>query len=429
MLHRAPGHLSGIPLRRVAVPRDLAAITSRGEETDPREAGMTPAAVERIWRGVEALFRSGVHPAVALCVRRNGVVVLDRALGWERGVAGDEAGEPEPARPGTPFCVYSASKAITATVIHLLVDRGTLHLDDRVAEYVPQFATPALDRITIDHVLSHRAGIPLIPRDLVDLDRLADTGLLLDAIPKLKVAHAAGAALSYHAVTGGFVLGEVVKQATGKDIRDVVAAEILRPLGFRWTGYGVAAEDVAAVGRNYPTGPPVLPPLSLMLTRVLGMPVDDVTRAGNDPRFLAAVIPAANVVTTANELSRFYEILRQAGTLDGVQLLRPETIRAAVVERSYHEIDRSLGVPLRHASGYMLGARLLGLFGPDTDDAFGHLGFTNVMGWADPRREITVGLITSGKPVLAPHLPSLWNVTRLIGAAAPKVRTPLLYAS
>lgn len=429
MLHRTPGRLTGPPLRRVGVPADLGSVTTRGDEADPREAGMTRAGVERIWRGIETLFRSGVHPAIELCVRRNGVVVLDRALGWERGVAPGEDGGPEQAQPGTPYCVYSASKAVTATVVHLLVDRGTLHLDDRVADYVPQFATPHLDRITIDHVLSHRAGIPLIPRDLVDLDRLADTALLLDAIPRLKVAHAAGAALSYHAVTGGFVLGEVVKQATGKDIRDVLTAEILRPLGFRWTNYGVAAGDVAAVGRSYPTGPPVLPPLSLVMARVLGLPVDDVTRAGNDPRFLAAVVPAANVVTTANELSRFYEILRQGETLDGVQLLRPETIRAALVERSYHEIDRSLGVPLRHASGYMLGARLLGLFGPDTDDAFGHLGFTNVMGWADPRREITVGLITSGKPVLTPHLPSLWNVTRLIGAAAPKVPAPLLYAS
>jgi CubicO group peptidase (beta-lactamase class C family) len=429
VLRRTPGRLGGAPLRRIGVPRDLAAITTTGVEADPHEAGMTPAAVERIWRGVEALFRSGVHPAIGLCVRRNGVVVLDRALGWERGADPAEDRAPEVARPGTPYCVYSASKAVTATVVHLLVDRGTLHLDDHVADYVPQFAAPQLDQITIDHVLSHRAGIPLIPRDLVDLDRLADTDVLLDAIPKLKVAHAAGAALSYHAVSGGFVLAEVVKQATGKDIRDVLTAEILRPLGFRWTSYGVAADDVEAVGRNYPTGPPVLPPLSLMLSRTLGMPVDDVTRAGNDPRFLAAVVPAANVVTTANELSRFYEILRRGGTLDGVQVLRPETIRAALVERSYHEIDRSLGAPLRHASGYMLGARLLGLFGPDSDDAFGHLGFTNVMGWADPRREITVGLITSGKPVLAPHLPSLWNVTRLIGAAAPKVRAPLLYTA
>ena len=427
MLHRSPGRLSGGPLRQVAVPRNLAAITTIGQEADPSEAGMTPAAVERIWRGVESLFRSRVHPAVALCVRRNGLVVLDRAIGWERGVDGAEGIEPQPVRLDTPFCVYSTSKAITATVVHLLADRGTLHLDDKVADYVPQFAAPQLNRIAIDHVLSHRAGIPLIPRDLIDLDRLADTNVLLEAIPRLKVAHAAGAALSYHAVSGGFVLGEVVKQATGKDIRDVLAEEILRPLGFRWTNYGVAAEDFDAVGRCYPTGPKPLPPLSTMLTRVLGLPVDEVTRAGNDPRFLAAVIPAANVVTTANELSRFFEILRLGGTLDGVQLLRPATVRGAIIERSYHEIDRSLGAPLRHASGYMLGAKLLGLFGPDTDDAFGHLGFTNVMGWADPRREITVGLITSGKPVLAPHLPSLWNVTRLIGGAAPKVRTPALY--
>ena len=67
--------------------------------------------------------------------------------------------------------------------------------------------------------------------------------------------------------------------------------------------------------------------------------------------------------------------------------------------------------PLRHASGYMLGAKQLSLYGPDTEMAFGHLGFTNVLGWADPRRELAVGLVTTGKPALAPHLPDLRTLT------------------
>ena len=69
----------------------------------------------------------------------------------------------------------------------------------------------------------------------------------------------------------------------------------------------------------------------------------------------------------------------------------------------------------------MLGAKVISLFGPDTDLAFGHLGFTNVLGWADPERALAVGLITSGKPILHPGLPDLWALTREIGRAAPKV--------
>jgi len=69
----------------------------------------------------------------------------------------------------------------------------------------------------------------------------------------------------------------------------------------------------------------------------------------------------------------------------------------------------------------MLGARALSLFGPDTEEAFGHLGFTNVLGWADPERALSVGLMTSGKPMLHPALGDLWLLTRAIGQEAPKV--------
>ncbi len=76
---------------------------------------------------------------------------------------------------------------------------------------------------------------------------------------------------------------------------------------------------------------------------------------------------------------------------------------------------------MRHSAGFMLGADAMSLFGPDTDKAFGHLGFTNVFGWADPERDLSVGLITSGKPILHPGLPLLWALTRRIGREARKV--------
>ena len=76
---------------------------------------------------------------------------------------------------------------------------------------------------------------------------------------------------------------------------------------------------------------------------------------------------------------------------------------------------------MRHSAGFMLGADALSLFGPDTDKAFGHLGFTNVLVWADPELGLAVGLITSGKPILHPGLPQLWALTRRIGTEAGKL--------
>ena len=74
--------------------------------------------------------------------------------------------------------------------------------------------------------------------------------------------------------------------------------------------------------------------------------------------------------------------------------MEPETIRNALVEQSHLEVDLSLVFPTRFCYGFMLGANLVSLYGRDTDDAFGHLGFTNILGWADPERGISVGLVT-----------------------------------
>ena len=418
------------PLRRVPVPRDLEPLTTRSPRERPaEEGGMTQDGVERIWAATERLFRHGVHPAITLTVRREGVVVLDRSLGWARGVGPEEPDDavPVPATPDVPYCIFSASKAVTATVIHLLDERGLLHIGDRVGEYVPEFVGPGKHRITIDHVLSHRAGIPNIPGSAIDMDRIRDHDFVMQHLNEALVRTRPGSRLSYHAISGGFVLAAIVRAVTGKELRDVLREEILDPLGFRWMDYGVAERDLPAVGTAHPTGLPPVPPLSTALNRAFGMPLDAVTRISNDPRFLTAEIPSGNVVATADELSRFMELLRRGGELDGTRIMDARTIRRAIIERSHHEVDLTLGAPLRHASGYMLGAKALGLYGPDTESAFGHLGFTNVLAWADPRRATSVALVNSGKPALAPHLPDLWNLTRRIGLEAPKVERPVLF--
>jgi CubicO group peptidase (beta-lactamase class C family) len=405
------------PMRRIRVPRDLDAITTVGDEA---AGGLRAGGAERIWQATQALFRSGVHPAITLCVRCEGEVVLDRAIGWAK------LEDREPARPGTPFVIFSASKAMTATVAHLLDERGLIHIDDRIVEYLPEYGRHGKDAITIEHVLSHRAGVPNLPGEVLKIENIDDHDLLLEAMCDAKPSTRPGKLLAYHAVSGGFIIGEIVRRVTGRGIREVLAEEVLDPLGFRWGNYGVAPEDVERVGRSYPTGLPPLPPVSTILERALGLPPDEITRTSNDPRFLTGVVPAANVVTTANELSRFFELLRCGGELDGVRVMEARTIRRAIVERAYREIDLTLGAPLRHACGFMLGAEVLSLFGPDTELAFGHLGFTNVLGWADPERALSVGLITSGKPILHHGLADLWNLTRRIGLEAPKVRRPAL---
>ena len=416
--------LVGDPLRRIRVPRDLHAVSARAAEAgDLKALGMTPAGVERIWAGVERLYRSGFYPAIALCVRREGEVVLDRAIGHARGNGPADPAHATrvPATPRTPFVIFSASKVMTTVVVHLLEERGLLHVGDRVCEYIPEYAANGKDVITIEQLLSHRAGVPNLPAEAFDLDRFGDREFRLKILCAARPSSRPGKLLSYHAVSGGFIIAEIVQRVTGSSIRTVLGREILKPLGFRWGNYGVSARDVGRVALSYPTGPPALPPLSTVLQRALGIPPDQITIRSNDRRFLTGVVPSGNVVTTANEFSRFFELLLAGGELDGVRILQPRTIRRAISERAFREIDFSLVAPLRHASGFMLGASAFSLFGPDTEEAFGHLGFTNVLGWADPERALSVGLMTSGKPFLHPALGELWLLTRAIGQEAPKV--------
>jgi CubicO group peptidase (beta-lactamase class C family) len=195
---------------------------------------------------------------------------------------------------------------------------------------------------------------------------------------------------------------------------------VRKPLGFRWLSYGVAPADVSQVATNYVTGPPVLPPFSYLFRRGLGVGFHEAVAMSNDPRFLTGLVPAANVVATADEFSRFYQLLLDGGTLDGVRVFDPRTIRRATSEQSYLEFDFTLGLPFRYGMGFMLGAQWLSLYGPDTLHAFGHLGFTNIICWADPERDVAAALMTSGKPFIYPELYYLFDVLRQIGLACPK---------
>jgi CubicO group peptidase (beta-lactamase class C family) len=409
------------PLRRIRVPDDLDAVTTIGEEADPGEVGAD--GVRRIWRDAVDLYRSGVHPAVQVCVRRDGAVILDRSIGHARGNGPHDPadGDKLPATPESPFLIYSGSKAITARVVHKLDERGALDISDPVCRYIPGYERHGKAEITIAHVLAHRAGVPNLPREAADLDRVDDREFIVRAIADAKPFARPGRFLAYHAVSGGYILGEVVHQATGLDIKAVLEQEFLGPLGFRWNSYGVAPADLPEVAINYVTGPPTGPPLSQLLTRALGLPLDELVAATNEARFQTAIIPSANVVTTARELSRFFEIFRQGGELDGVRVMAPETILHALTEQSHMEADLSLGFPSRFSYGLMLGARVLSLYGRDTQHAFGHLGFTNMLGWADPQRALSCAVLTNGKPILYPELHRFYGLMQRITTESPKV--------
>ncbi len=392
-------------------------VTSRSpQEEDPAAAGLSVSDVDAMWRSVVRLYQTGLHPAIALCVRRRGRVVLDRAIGHLRGNApGADAREAKTlVRHDALFNFFSASKAVTAMVMHLLDERSLLHLDDAVAEYFPEFAKHGKEGITIRHLLTHRAGIPSVPGAGIDLATISDRDRLLQILCEAKPLSVPGRRLAYHAVTGGFVLGEVVRRVTGRDLRQVLRDEVLAPLGFRTFGYGVPVDRVEEVAQNAFTGLPALPPQSWALERAIGVGVREAAEMSNDPRFLTAVVPSGNVIGTAEEASRFFQVLLEGGALGGVRVFSERTVRRAVREQSYLEVDSFIGMPIRYAMGFMLGGEHFSPYGPRTGRAFGHIGFTNTIAWADPDRDLSVGLMTSGKPFITPGQIAWLNVARTI---------------
>jgi CubicO group peptidase (beta-lactamase class C family) len=411
---------------RAPVHDDLDAVTTirHDAEVDARRVGVDPAGIEQIWSAVRDVYRAGIHPAIQVCLRRRGEIVLDRAIGYSHGAGPSDGPGAKKVRatPDTPFNIFSASKPMVAMAIHLLNERHLLHLDDPICHFIPEFAAHGKRWVTVRHVLAHRSGIPTLDEDVLDLRLLEDTRnrealrLLCDA----EASSRAGGRLAYHAITGGFLLGEIVHRVSGKPLRRFLDDEIRGPMGWRWMNYGVGRRDVKRVAKNYFTGLPVVPPLKQAMKRILGMDFVDVVDASNDPRFLMGVLPSANLMATAEEQSEFYELLRCGGETRGVRIFDPLTIWRATSEQSYMEVDYTLGAPIRYGMGFMLGGESVGLFGPETEHAFGHVGFTNVIAWADPQRELSAAILTNGKPLLFPEMLRVTTLMQTIAEVFPK---------
>ncbi|HWS93639.1 MAG TPA: lipase LipE [Mycobacterium sp.] len=410
------------PDGRIRVPGDLDAVTCIAEED---HSEIDSAAVERIWQATRHWYQAGMHPAIQVCIRQHGRVVLNRAIGHGWGNAPTDAPNAEkvPVTTETPFCVYSAAKAMTATVVHLLVERGFFSLDDRVCEYIPSYTSHGKHRTTIRHVLTHSAGVPFPTGPRPDVTRADDHEYAQQKLGELRPFYRPGLVHIYHALTWGPLMREIVYAATGKEIREILATEILDPLGFRWTNFGVAKNDLPLVAPSHATGRPLPPVIAQLFRKAIGGTVHEIIPYTNTPLFLTTIVPSSNTVSTAHEMSRFAEIWRRGGELDGVRVMSPETMYGAVTECRRLRPDFAVGLmPARWGTGFILGTNRFGPFGRNAPGAFGHLGLVNIAVWADPERGLAAGVISSGKPGRDPEARRYTALMDTIAAEMPVVR-------
>jgi len=389
------------------VPEDLSTVITidSSQEVSPKHAGMSIEGVQAIWDSILDMYRTGIYPGISICMRRRGKIVLKRAIGHARGNGPDDPKICEKVllTPDTPICQFSASKAVTAMIAHLLVERGAINLTDPISYYIPGFGFYGKENTTIYHILSHHGGIPTLPAK-ADPELLFDPEGFVRMLCDKKPDAPGGRRMAYHAITGGFIIGEIVQRVTGMNIRKFLRETIQRPLRFKYFNFGMDEEDMPKVAMNYSTGFPVVFPLSVVVKRALGAPWNDVVRVSNDPRFLKTIIPAGNLYANADEMCQFFELMLREGVLNGVRIFEPLTIRRAIMESDSMKLDPTMMVPMRYSAGMMLGASPVGMYGPYTSKAFGHLGFINIFCWADPERDLSCALLTTGKSLLGPHL-------------------------
>ena len=402
--------------KTINVPKNLSSVSTLNlsEEVEPELAGMTRAGIDALWSGVEAYYKTGVHPGIALCIRRKGKIILKRAIGHVDCGPGDDSQDTPLLSPDTPICQFSASKAVTAMLVHALVENGQIHLKDPVSHYIPEFGANGKENITIEHVLSHRSGFPSVPNDIetkVLFDFNEVVRLICESEPKSLPGHT----VAYHAITGGFILGELIKRVTGMNIREFLRKTIKYPLGFKYFNYGADGHDIKDIAVNYSTGLPVVFPFSTLFRYSLGRPWNEIVEISNQPQFLEAIIPAGNLIATADEMSQFFQLLLNGGSINGTRIFEPLTVKRALLEAAQIRLDKTMVLlPMRYSAGMMLGSNPVSLFGPFTPQAYGHWGFFNSFSWADPEREIAVSLLNTGKVFLGPHLVQHFKLLHLI---------------
>ena len=331
----------------------------------------------------------------AVCVYLDGVRVVDCWGGW--------ADRPR-ARPWTAdtiVSVASTTKGLVALCAHMLAERGKLDLDAPVARYWPEFAQAGKQDIPVRWLLSHRAGLPAIRRDL-PAGALFDWTAMIEAIAASAPWWTPGERHGYHAITFGHLIGEIVRRVDGRSVGTFLRAEVTGPLRADFF-IGVPAEaDARAAEVLAPAPPPAGEPT--IWDTILADPASVSGRTFlNPPRppdlvntraWRAAEIPAANGHASARGVARVYAALARGGELDGLRLLAPATIDRAIEEQARGR-DAVLTLPTRFASGFMLGLPG-GIFecGPGRR-TFGHPGRGGSIGFADPDARLAFGYVTN----------------------------------
>jgi CubicO group peptidase (beta-lactamase class C family) len=304
---------------------------------------------QRIQGAVDELVESGTERGLQVAVYRHGEQVVDAVAG----IADPETGRP--VASDTPFYAYSVGKGATSSVAHVLVERGLFGYDTPVVELWPEFGANGKESATVRHVLTHTVGVPGIPAETTPED-LCDWDGMCAAIADSEPWWEPGTKTAYHAYPFGYIVGEIVRLATGKLISQVLKEEVAEPLGVADELYfGMPESELGRLARledvegseEFLAAMPDDAPFFKLGPRA----TTPTAEFGNRKDILMADIPAGGK-TSARATARMYAALMDE--VDGVRLVSPERLRE-ISAPAFSGVDQIMGNPVTWALGYSVG--------------------------------------------------------------------------
>lgn len=340
----------------------------------------------------------------ALTVYHKGQCVVD-IWGGTRNRDGD------PWQADTLAMSFSTTKGVASTLLHILADEGLLNYDDPVSKHWPEFGQKAKQEITIRQLLCHEAGLYHIREMIEDAEQMMDWEYMVGALENARPIHTPGATNGYHALTFGWLIGEIIRRVTGKSFAQVLQEKITAPLMLDGLYVGLPenqmarrAELVNSVGKGR-TGLSVdrnvqrivlklvsqgLKTVKIDLDQTVSalVPKGAIYLDFNQKDFVAACLPAANGMFTSRSLAKLYAALANGGEIEGVRI-----ISRRAVQNMMEIQNRTLGQVIPVPMHWRLGFHRVFALGANTSTCFGHFGFGGSGAWADPVRNLSVGLI------------------------------------
>jgi CubicO group peptidase (beta-lactamase class C family) len=346
--------------------------------TDAPISAVCPPRFAAVRRAFEANFAEGRELGARFTLAVEGEVVVDLLGGW----ADRDGTQAFAADTLTP--VFSTTKAMASFMIARLVSEGRLDYAQPVTDIWPEFSQAGKDRLSVEQVLSHQAGLcgfpdPMDPVDWFDWD------LICARLAAMTPLWPPGTASGYHPVTFGYLAGEIFRRVDGRTLGVALREDIAAPLGLDlWIGLPDAEHHRVADMRR-PSALPKLGALSepkraAFLTRWAS------PGGGDIGAWRRAEIPSANGHATAPALAQLMAALATDGWLGGTQLLAPGTAAAAARQRICGD-DLVLPYRMGWGAGFIRNAGL-SIYGPG-QATIGHSGWGGSCAFADPERGVS----------------------------------------